>query len=48
MGCADRELRLGWSYLTNYHSVYAYGDDPRYLALEKALYETVEEIEKNK
>ena len=48
MGYADIEKGLGWAYLTNYHSLYAIGDDPRYLALEKAIYESLEDVEKNR
>ncbi len=46
MGYADPEHHLGWAYLTNYQSIYAIGDDPRYLALESAMYECVVNIEK--
>lgn len=41
----DVEQRLGWAYLTNHHSVYAIGDDPRYQSLEKAIYDSVQKIE---
>ena len=44
----DTEYELGWAYLTNHHSIHAIGDDPRYLSLEKAIYECVLEIEKHK
>ena len=45
MAYADVEKGLGWAYLTNYHSLYAIGDDTRYLALEKAMYDALEEVE---
>ena len=46
MGYADPNHQLSWAYLTNHHSIYAIGDDPKYLALEEAMYDTVMEIER--
>ena len=46
MGYADADHHIGWAYLTNFHSIYAIGDDPKYLALERAIYECVQDIEK--
>ena len=45
MGYGDAGSQLGWAYLTNYLSSYDMSDDPRYVALEKAMYETVKDIE---
>jgi hypothetical protein len=43
---ADPTRGLGWAYLTSSLSLYAIGDDPRYLALEQAVYECVAEVMK--
>ena len=39
---ADLTNSLGLSYLTNFISIYGMGDDPRYLDLERATYECLE------
>ncbi len=44
----DPQYELGWAYLTNHHSIHAIGDDPRYLSLEKAVYESVASIVKKR
>ena len=44
MAYADPELALGWSYLTNYQSVHAIGDDPKYLELRDAMYRCAEKL----
>lgn len=43
---ADPSHRLGWSYVTNYPSIYINVDDDRYLELVQVMYETVLEIER--
>ena len=43
MGLADPSNQLGYAYLTNYITMYGMGDDPRYLDLEKALYECLDD-----
>ena len=48
-GFADPKLRLGWSYVTNHHNIYALGDSPVVLELEQAMYEcTMDVQQKNK
>ena len=44
MAYGDTENKLGWAYLTNYANPAAVGDDPRYLVLEKAMYESVNNL----
>ena len=41
MGYADSQHKLGISFLTNYWSLFNLGDDPRYLALERAIYRCI-------
>ena len=41
----DIKNKLGWAYFTNSMSLFAIGDDPRYLALENAVYECVRMLE---
>ncbi|ELU10516.1 hypothetical protein CAPTEDRAFT_156512 [Capitella teleta] len=41
---ADPEFHLGWAHVTNHPSVFAMGDDPKYLRLEKAIYECAMKI----
>ena len=47
MAIADTKNKLGISYLTNYMSWYG-PTDPRYIGLTKAVYESLNEIEKKK
>ena len=42
---ADPSHKVGWAYFTNHMSLFAIGDDPRYLALEAAVYECIKEVE---
>lgn len=42
MAFADPERRIGWAFLTNHLSPYNFGDDPRHLLLQEALYNIVE------
>lgn len=42
VGLADPSNQLGYAYLTNHITMYGMGDDPRYLDLEKALYECLD------
>ena len=42
---ADPQRHLAWAYVTNHHSVFAIGDDPRYLALEEAIYDSLQKVE---
>ena len=44
----DPQYELGWAYLTNHHSIHAIGDDPRYVALEKTMYQCIKDIIKQK
>ena len=46
-GYGDLEHNLGFAYLTNNLCQYELGDNPRFLRLQKAMYECVFEIEKN-
>ena len=46
IGYGDLEHNLGFAYLTNNLCFYEIGDNPRFLKLEKAMYECVLEIEK--
>ena len=46
MAYFDADAKLGWAYLRNHHSVYMIGDDPNYLEMERAMYETVRRLEK--
>ena len=41
MGFGDAENKLGWGYLTNYIDPTSVADDPRYLPLIHAVYETL-------
>ena len=43
VGLADPRNQLGYAYLTNYISMYGMGDDPRYLDLEGALYDCLDD-----
>ncbi|KAK2190434.1 hypothetical protein NP493_80g04028 [Ridgeia piscesae] len=43
MGYSDPSHRLGIGFLTNYKSIFAIGDDPRYLELEQAIYACAKE-----
>jgi CubicO group peptidase (beta-lactamase class C family) len=45
VGFADPKYKLGWSYLTNHHNIFALGDSPRVLELEAAMYECAMELE---
>lgn len=45
MGYCDPDNKLGWAYLTNHQSVFAIGDDPRYMAIETAIYSTLRELQ---
>lgn len=47
VGMADPRHSLGWAYVTNYYSIFAFGDDPLYLQLIAAVYETIFELEKH-
>ena len=44
MGYADPQHKLGIAFLTNYMSIFAIGDDPRYVELEHAIYKCVREL----
>ena len=44
MGYCDPENQLAWAYLTNHMSLYAIGDDPKYLQLETAIYESLRKL----
>ena len=46
MGAADKETGLGWGYVTNFFSVNGDGDYPVYRTLEEAMYECVDNIQK--
>ena len=46
MGYFDADAKLGWGYLRNHLSVYTIGDEPSYLELEQAMYETLRRLEK--
>lgn len=41
---ADPKFGLTMSYVTNYHTLFAVGDDPRFLKLSNALYECVKKL----
>ncbi|CAD5115210.1 DgyrCDS4203 [Dimorphilus gyrociliatus] len=41
---ADPKANLGWAFLNNDCKIYAFGEDPRYKKVEKAIYETLETI----
>ena len=43
---ADKKNSLGVGYVTNFMSIYGLGDDPRYLPLEEAIYESVRLLKK--
>ena len=43
MGYSDPSHNLGIGFLTNYRSIFAIGDDPRYLELERAIYACAKE-----
>ena len=43
MGYSDPSHSLGIGFLTNYRSIFAIGDDPRYLELERAIYTCAKE-----
>ena len=43
MGYSDPSHKLGIGFLTNYRSIFAIGDDPRYLELERAIYACAKE-----
>ena len=45
-GYGDLEHKLGFAYLTNHLCQYSLGDNPRFLRLQKAMYECAMEIEK--
>ena len=45
---ADPKLLLGWSYLTNHHSIFAFADWPKVTELEHAMYECAEELQHKK
>ena len=46
IGYGDLEHNLGFAYLTNNLCQYSMGQNPRFLRLQKAMYESVLEIEK--
>jgi len=49
MAFCDPEQEVGWAYLTNYGNLlHGFIVDHRYAALEKALYQCLNEIEKSK
>ena len=48
VGFADPKLGLGWSYLTNHHSVYAFADWPKVNELERVMYECVSGLQHKK
>ena len=43
MGLSDPTNQLGYAYLTNFVSMYGMGDDPRYVDLERALYDCLDD-----
>lgn len=44
MAYGDIKTKLGWSYLTNYQSVHAIGDDPKYINLVNAMYTSLSKL----
>ncbi|CAD5119753.1 DgyrCDS8348 [Dimorphilus gyrociliatus] len=41
---ADPKFDLSLSYITNYHSLYGLGDDPRFLLLSSAVYDCIKNL----
>ena len=45
IGKCDPKHKLGIAFLTNHHTIYGFGDDPRYLEIEKAIYDTLDNLD---